>query len=710
MINNHNAIPGSASVYLNVNANNNVSTLDNSGSYYSLSNGQTLPVNSQVFSGWADRASFSIDVEKSGPLSPYLGLVSVSQVFTSNTTGYYTTETGNVKIGVSNNVTAQQMVSLTNDQIANYYRPDLYLANKTSSLQSQTIFTPDYLYYRILSGYDSEIGQKAMVLEYLYYWPNETDNFGSSLGHYYDFAPVFIYIRNFGDSPYRIVFETQNPSLTSHLPAYLEIYSEIYSSSLSTIGTFNVSTDLTPILGINMTTNYEIYPISTYYSSTNYENRSSEFPLLTNPIMMALDTYHNLEFGNGSSQLTAVRFSTPLVSFADKIIFHYYQLLNEAFNSQLHDYSWNNYVVPYNLSLTLDMLYNPFTKPFFIDCFENVAHENAQARTNTESNIFGSVLVDTSVIIPATITIAYPTQMQPNGNDSVSVSIHMDQNNVLVLFNYLINLSTSLNLYYLTKNVTMNFKGGISVRIPLQTISSFQQKTGLNSISDPHTFGNYFTINNVYFNAGLLGTIFNASVSINLYKILEDMVNIYQPEIYPVFRVLNLFLSAINLDLTPSLEGLVIGKIASTDPSSASLSGNSFTLNAQDKPQTIGIHTSANANTGSKFKLKITNYLYAMNFTNTWSISIVPSKLIGLFVSGIQINLGIYPNIQSTVGGSSNGAVDSKANSIQTQDILIQVPSQSSSSSKTSDGFTILALFVPLMAIYVFKRKKRSKI
>ena len=714
MINNHNIGGGSTSAYLNVNANNNISTLDNSGSYYSLSNGQSTDINIQVFSGWSDRASFSIDVEKSGSLSPYLGIVTVSQVFTTNQTGCYLTETGNAQLCVANNISGSKTVTLSNEQIANYYRPDLYLANETALLQSQTIFSPDFLYYRLLSGYDNEIGQNGLVIEYLYYWPNETDNFGAQLGHYYDFAPVFVYLRNFGDSPYRIVFETQNPSSTAHLPAFLEIYSETYTSHQQLAGTYDVSTDMTPILGFNMTTGYDEYPISTLYTSSNYANRSSEFPMIITPTMMALDTYHNMEFGNGSSQLTSVRFSTSLEPFNYSTILYYYTLLNQAFVSPLYDYSWNNYIVPTNLSLTLDMFYNPFTKPFFIDCFENVAHENTQARTNTQSTIFGSVLLNTTVIIPATITMSYPANMLPGSDNTANISIHMDENNVMVLFDYLVNLSTNLKLWYVSKNVSLYFNGGISVKIPLATISSLQRLTGMNGISDPHTFANYLTINSLYINAGLLGTLFNASVSINLYKILDDAVTAYQPELLPIFKVLNVFISAINLDITPSLQGLVVGDIASSNTAVATITSSSFILNAQDKQQTIGIHVPSSASLGSNFKLQITNYMYAMNFTNTWAIGIEPSKILGYLVNGIEITLGVYPNIQSTVEGGSSGAKDANTNTIQSQDIQIgKAPQSTASSTKqtsgSTPGFTLISLLIPLAVICLYLRKRRKE-
>ena len=303
MYNNQNTFGGSASVYLNVWSNTKFTSLDNNRTYYSLANGDSASINIQTFSGWTNRTDFVIAVEKHNSLSPDLGTITVSQVLTQNQTSCYTTNTGDAQVCVINTITGYRTVTLTNQQIAGLNQPDLYISNVATSGLPQTVYSPQTLYYRILMGYDQEIGQNAIVIEYLYYWPNETDNFGSSLGHYYDFEPVYVYLKNIGQSPYRFVFEIQNPGPTK-LPAYLEIYSNNYTSTQTTNGIFNVSDQLSPLLGTAMTTNYITSPISTYYTSTNYLNLSSEFPLITNPVMMVQDTYHNLILGNSSSSAT----------------------------------------------------------------------------------------------------------------------------------------------------------------------------------------------------------------------------------------------------------------------------------------------------------------------------------------------------------------------------------------------------------------------
>ena len=346
------------------------------------------------------------------------------------------------------------------------------------------------------------------------------------------------------------------------------------------------------------------------------------------------------------------------------------------------------------------MIYNPFTKPYFIDCFENVAHENANARNNTDSSFIGSIQFNTTVIIPATLTITYPAQMVPNSHEIVNLSINIDESKVLFLFNYLVNMSTYLKLWFLTQNVSLLFNGGISVQIPLETISSFQQKTGMNSITDPHTFLNYLSVNNVYFNAGLLGTIFNATIAIYLYNILKDAVTTYQPELSPLFTLLNMFIGGIDLELTPQLDGLVTGDI-STNTNAVTLNKNTFIFFSQNKPVSVGMDIGQVQSSTNTFELVIRNLLYAMNFTNTWSIDLKPGLLLKYFVSDAQVGLGTYPDIQWTVAHASGGA-QADINTKSTQNISI------SSIGKT-DGFTFVALAIPLMVIYGYYKKKKIR-
>jgi len=79
--------------------------------------------------------------------------------------------------------------------IANDYKPWLY--NRTDQC-------PDTVYYRVVKGFDPYTGFDAYVIQYLAYWGCQ-DCFGA--WHEYDYEPIFIWVRNIGERPYRVAYD-----------------------------------------------------------------------------------------------------------------------------------------------------------------------------------------------------------------------------------------------------------------------------------------------------------------------------------------------------------------------------------------------------------------------------------------------------------------------------------------------------------------------
>ncbi|MEA1998291.1 MAG: hypothetical protein U9N61_03050 [Euryarchaeota archaeon] len=89
--------------------------------------------------------------------------------------------------------------------IANDYKP--WLCNRTDQC-------PDTVYYRVVKGYDPYAGSDACVIQYFAYWRCQ-DCFGA--WHEYDYEPIFIWVRNIGDRPYRVVYDRMGDLLDSHV-------------------------------------------------------------------------------------------------------------------------------------------------------------------------------------------------------------------------------------------------------------------------------------------------------------------------------------------------------------------------------------------------------------------------------------------------------------------------------------------------------------
>lgn len=681
---------GAGEIYLNVWANTVFSKLNNSGSYYSLNNDESATVNLDVFTGWTNSTSLYINVKESDvDFDDDLGNITINGIYDYNFSTSYYTNTNDALVWITATITDHRSIAVDSYAIASYYQPYIYLDN------GDYADTPTDLFYRVLTGFDTEIQENVICLQYFYYWPLEMDNFGADLGHYYDFSPVFIYIKDLGELPYRIVFQENNPGATA-LPAYVSIYSDQLETTGEAIA--NVSEALTPLLGTQAKFNYDIHSIENILgNSDNYVNGSTEFPNIISPILMVTDSYHNMQAEYIAFDNTEIGFSPTLTPFSKELIVSNYELLNESFNSPLNDYSWNNYEVPENLSLTLDMLQNPLKFPFIADCFENVTHQNRFARDGPSIDFYGNTQLNTTLIIPGTLYMEYPSILEPGNSDNVSIWVDMDGNNVRVVFDYLINLNASLEMWYIKENMTFNYDGQVEIKIPLDTISSLQRMTGFNGASDLYDFGDYLSIESLYVNTTLLGVIANASVSVHLFDIIRDLVILFKPELKPLFTIAEYFVKDIDLLLVPEITGQIVGEIETSNSGVATLSASSFRLNKENTPINIMISV-IEPPAEQQFTIDITSINYAINFTNDWSLRFIPGKFLDYFeIEEFSIPLATYPNLEWNVGDPKD-SLGANITLIQSEIIYTAVISE-----------FYLSLLIVLIIPSIFIAKKRRK-
>ncbi|MBN1762118.1 MAG: hypothetical protein JW878_03425 [Methanomicrobia archaeon] len=85
--------------------------------------------------------------------------------------------------------------SKTAYQVANDYKPWLY--NRTDQC-------PDAVYYRVVKGYDAYSGFDAYLIQYFAYWNCQVC---FPAYHEYDYEPIFIWVENIGDKPYRVAYD-----------------------------------------------------------------------------------------------------------------------------------------------------------------------------------------------------------------------------------------------------------------------------------------------------------------------------------------------------------------------------------------------------------------------------------------------------------------------------------------------------------------------
>ncbi|MHA2175601.1 MAG: hypothetical protein ACXABI_12285 [Candidatus Hodarchaeales archaeon] len=662
-------------IYLEVWSNSIYAKLDNGGSNYLLNDGESAIINTITFDDWANLTDIFISVkDEDTGLDDELGTITISDIYDFDWSQGFYTDTSDAYIHISAFISGHRNVTIDENAVAYYYQPWLMLDNGDAA------DAPTALLYRVYEGYDIELSIPAICIQYLYYWPYELDDFGNLLGHYYDFSPLYLYITDFGEAPYRIVYQENNPGVTA-LPAELTIHSAEYVSDFIGSGTFNVSESLHPLLGETCSFVYNLHPISDYYNNGYYMYPNSEFPLLSTPMILITDSYHNIQTSYIALDTTELGFYPSLTCFDDSLIYSMYWLLNESFNSPLHDYAWNNYEVPENLSLTIDMLYNPFKFPYIIDCFENVTHQNRYARQNEETDFDGKIELTTTLDIPATIYIEHPSHMDPGDSETVSIWIDMHGDEVNLTFDYLADLNASFNMWFISKNITFNYDGQIEIQFPLESISNFQRKTGLNEFSDVYDFGNFLSIDSIYFDTTLLGTIFEASLSLHLLDIVRDLVGTFYPAVKPLLTISEYFVDDIDIVLKPRLDGLVIGDITTNQPSYVTLEKTSFSFLQENTPQNFNIEISSDFS-GDSIDISLINLNYALNFTNSWDLVFVPGLLLGLFnVEETTISLGIFPNLQWSVAQPTDSLE-------ATQSLLSQIETISQTTTTTTSTTT----------------------
>lgn len=82
-------------------------------------------------------------------------------------------------------------------RVAEMYEPRLY--NRADQC-------PDAIYYRVVEGYDPYAKFDAYLIQYFGYWRCQ-DPLDPFTSHEHDYEPIFIWVRNIGDRPYRVAYD-----------------------------------------------------------------------------------------------------------------------------------------------------------------------------------------------------------------------------------------------------------------------------------------------------------------------------------------------------------------------------------------------------------------------------------------------------------------------------------------------------------------------
>ncbi|MCF2136702.1 MAG: hypothetical protein K9W43_05605 [Candidatus Thorarchaeota archaeon] len=523
--------------------------------------------------------------------------------------------------------------------IANVYLPKIYLDHFDAADNVPIKAIYEQVYY----GYDSSISQNAYVIYYLFYWDHETDNFGVNFGHYYDYEPLLLFVKSIGSEPYRIVYR----DVGSHtLPPKLVIQDQ-YASSKTGIAYMSVSENLTPLLGDSCNVSYTV--TDTYFSEPAYHWSTTHgvTPYMQVPILSITNTYHQMELG---IPLGSVEATLPYLEPLTKdIIDQGYLHLDEAFQSDINVYEganlWNgaDYRVPENMSLTLDMLHNPFVFPYVVDSYEEVVHYTESAQNYKQNGLYYDIDLGLSFIVPATISLNIPSTVTAGNTYDMGIDLTLSQNKIIIKFDYEINLGYVFHWWFIHFEKNATYKGNYELSVNLDDIAELVSAIGFSGKS---LTGNYhqgwFTVSDFSTSADLLSTMLDCTLKIHLLRILSDLLG--ASTVGGAINTLKYFVSDVYIVAQPKISGSMTANLE-TENAAIKLSKSKLDFTEGKTHHDVKIDViGGTKNSG----VKLTNMKYNLNFATDWQVNVNFTNTLNRFVEDMNFDVGTFPDITAS--------------------------------------------------------------
>lgn len=89
-------------------------------------------------------------------------------------------------------------------EIAEMYKPKFYYGSSGGPTWEGYKWAPDYVYYRVLYGYDPYINDYTYLIIYYGYWFKQCC---FPKDHFNDYEPIFVWVKRIGEKPYRIAYD-----------------------------------------------------------------------------------------------------------------------------------------------------------------------------------------------------------------------------------------------------------------------------------------------------------------------------------------------------------------------------------------------------------------------------------------------------------------------------------------------------------------------
>ena len=659
------------SIFLTAELNRDQTSLfDNDGSYYYAHDGTLLDVDNIVWTtsltsmdGW-----FAIEIHgwEADPIIEWPDDYMGGEVLWFNLNGYASRSvSGWVSLddyAPDGGVSELQMqvyieFEFTNIQVLSY--PDNFMTSFDGSWLISYVYFPkvyydtfdfgntpliESIYQQVYYGYDPSINANAYLIYYMFYWEYEAEIAGILMGHYYDYEPLLMYVEEIGQEPYRIVYRNVGDRI---LPPELVIQDNSVTPH-SGSSDAEVSTPLMPLLGDQSSVDYRYTDIYFNTPAFHYETIHGLTPFMTVPYITITNTFHQMEVGVplGSGMAGLPPLEVCMLPMTNDVIREGYGRLDEAFDSAINVYEGVNlfgggdYRVPYNMSLTLDMLHNPFEFPYIVDCMEDIVHYTETAQDYRENGLYYDIDLGLSFSVPATVTFDIPTQVTVGETYDVGIDLALDAEDITISFAYDILLEYVLHWWFIGFEDSVSYSGQCDFNVNLEEVSDLISFLGLSSESvtgDYH--GEWITVSDFSTSTDLLGTMLDCTVEIHLLTILSDLLG--ATGVGQLIDVLYIFFSDIDLIANPTLSGYVTADLL-TENTAISLDTSELTFSEGTTQKTVQMTAVGGA---SQSGIRLSNMQYNVEFSTDWSVGFDFSDVMNYFVNDLDVPIGTFPTI-----------------------------------------------------------------
>ncbi|MHA1269294.1 MAG: hypothetical protein ACTSPY_05850 [Candidatus Helarchaeota archaeon] len=606
----------------------------------SMNSGENYTTNIVIFDEWVWNSSIIFEIldDDSPEQDDHLGYFWwLKDNSNWSYTGYLVkkdTTQGDAIVRIYQEVLGQR-ISTASD-VVKLMRPYLY-----TDVDTSFGINFEYVYGRVVKGFDQLIGKEVYCIQYFFYWTEEYSIV--EFVHHWDYEPFYMFIDpKTSDRPYRIVFDngfydSGNPNGDEQWWKCHEytIYENLTMTGTS-IGTYsynvNFSSELTPLIGNSNIMEYKVKSINEIFDSL-IERWVYGVGGIDVPVITIETCYHSFDKGDPNGG-TRFDFGYIVGNLTDELIFLWFERLNDSFNGGTH--SVGGQETPWYSPFCYDIM-NPFQRPYISNNFNKLLSDIIAFNDAKNSKIFSFELIKdikARLEIPIDATIVTNTVLNPNETFTPNITIQLDLEHAKLIIDYCLGFNISIDWWFLDDSFDYVKNGTIYIDFSnpiFQLIQTILDSSCGSQISFSPTG---FIQVDMTLTPQLLGTIFNATIR---FKIMELLYQ-YQPTLRPF---ISMFIADFDFVLNPVLEGFLSMDSWITNGNHTHYTFTDLIFNFNP--------TLSTPSDGSSLSIYIGNFSYGLRFYVDWSLEIDFSIILEIFFSDFSIDLMTFPDISATI-------------------------------------------------------------